>query len=463
MDSHALVLLHRSLRLEDNTALLAALEAHERVSVGFLFDPRQLEPHPYRSLNGLQYLLQALEALEVAVAAQGGTLHLWQGPLEEVFSTVISTHGITPVYIHRDYTPFARCREKALQHMASTKNVQLYSYADVLLTEPEQVNTHTGTPYKVFSAFHRAAAVHPVRPPRPFPHGRRLEALPPDPHRTTIAAVRRAFLPTLNPHITAMGARKEALSQLQHLPENYAQRRDTPADTTGTSHLSAAHKYGTISIRESYQSLREQLGVESPLLRQLYWRDFFTHVAWHWPEVFTHQSWQGAYEGVIWDQNPVALERWKAGMTGFPIIDAGMRQLRATGWMHNRVRMLTASFLTKQLHLHWREGERHFATHLVDYDPCVNNGSWQWAASTGTDAQPYFRVFNPWLQQRRYDPEARYIYHWVPELRAFTPQQVHTWYAQAPLHELYPPPMCDHRQEANIAIGRFRAARGASS
>ena len=188
-----------------------------------------------------------------------------------------------------------------------------------------------------------------------------------------------------------------------------------------------------------------------PLIKQLYWRDFFTQVAYHSPFVFG-QPFHEKYSKLPWSNSEKAFTAWCTGTTGFPIVDAGMRELNATGFMHNRVRMIVASFLTKDLHIDWRKGERYFAQQLVDYDPAVNNGNWQWCASTGCDAQPYFRIFNPWLQQKKFDPQCIYIKKWVPELQKILPLTIHTWYKEdSPPIKNYPRPMVDHGVESKKA------------
>jgi len=191
------------------------------------------------------------------------------------------------------------------------------------------------------------------------------------------------------------------------------------------------------------------------LLRQLYWRDFFSHIAYRFPHVFG-QAFDRRYDAVPWRNNLDDFTAWTDGLTGFPIVDAAMRELKQTGWMHNRLRMVVASFLVKDLHISWRWGERYFAQHLLDYDPCVNNGNWQWAASTGCDAQPYFRIFNPWLQQQKFDPQCDYIKTWLPELRTYSAKVIHQWASQ-PLAGAYPPPIVEHGTQSRLIKAQFKA------
>jgi len=235
--------------------------------------------------------------------------------------------------------------------------------------------------------------------------------------------------------------------------QDYQQQRDYPALSAGSG-LSAYLKFGCCSVREAYYAVIETLGSEHPLLRQLYWRDFFTHIGFHFPHVFGH-AFHRKYDALAWQNNQDDFLRWTEGRTGFPIVDAGLRELNQTGGMHNRVRMIAASFLVKDLHISWRWGERYFAQHLIDYDPCVNNGNWQWAASTGCDAQPYFRIFNPWLQQKKFDVDCLYIKRWLPELRPFSATMIHQWHKKQVTCD-YPAPMLDHALRSRQAKALFQ-------
>jgi deoxyribodipyrimidine photo-lyase len=252
--------------------------------------------------------------------------------------------------------------------------------------------------------------------------------------------------------------RQGALQVLANLAplETYETDRNFPA-LPGTSHLSAHMKFGTCSVREAYHKIADNLGDQHPLLRQLYWRDFFTHIAFHRPRVFGH-AFRELYDGIVWDQAGEKFQCWCEGKTGFPIIDAGMRELVNTGYMHNRVRMVVASFLVKNLHVDWRLGEAFFARYLTDYDACVNNGSWQWAASTGADAQPYFRVFNPWRQQLKFDVDGVYIKRWVPELAAWPAKAIHRLEKDS---TGYLAPIVDLRASAEEIKARFRGLKDA--
>jgi deoxyribodipyrimidine photo-lyase len=256
------------------------------------------------------------------------------------------------------------------------------------------------------------------------------------------------------------GGRTEGLKRLRLIDgmTSYKADRDIPA-LGATTMLSAHHKFGTISIRETYWRAAEAFGVSCHLISELYWRDFFTHIAWHFPHVFKG-AFRPEYNALEWNRSKKDFQRWCEGKTGFPIVDAGMRQMNETGYMHNRVRMIVASFLVKDLHINWQRGEKYFAQKLLDYDPAVNNGNWQWAASTGCDAQPYFRIFNPWLQQKKFDPDAEYIKRWVPELKNVSVKDIHQGYKPNLFSDVkYPEPMVDHAAERQETLKRFKALK----
>ncbi len=297
-----------------------------------------------------------------------------------------------------------------------------------------------GRPYSVFTHFYNEARKLTVDKPRKntfnnfanvnLPGVELLESLRDQ--------IRESVIP---------GGRSAGLRALEKARMINYEKRNFPG-TEGTTRLSPYLKFGVLSPREVYYQVNEEIQ------RQLYWRDFYTLLAYYNPHVFGH-SYRREYDCIKWDNNEVHFELWKQGKTGYPIVDAGMRELNTTGFMHNRARMITASFLVKVLHVDWREGERYFATKLVDYDPSVNNGNWQWVASTGADYM--FRVFNPWIQQRKFDPEAVYVKKWVPELRELSPEAIHEIYK----HKVpgYPSPIIDYAEEVKKARRYYEESR----
>jgi len=447
----SLFIFRRDLRLQDNTALNEALRLSHQVLPCFIFDPRQIDAHPYQSQHALHFMLQSIADLDQQLQAVGGKLTLYKGLPDQVIARALKQQAIEAVFINRDYTPFSRRRDAELKETCQKLGIQLHILADALLNEPEQALKGDCSPYKVFTAFYNNARQFPVALPQALNSQNFLSIA----SEVSIEQVAISF--TKNTLEIIKGGRQQAQGILEQLAEqvDYLNTRDFPA-LDSTSKLSAHLKFGTCSVREVYYALSEALGSEHPLLRQLYWRDFFTHIAYHFPQVFG-KAFLEKFANLHWDNNLDYFQAWADGQTGFPIVDAGMRELNATGFMHNRVRMIVASFLVKDLHVSWRWGERYFAQHLVDYDPCVNNGNWQWAASTGCDAQPYFRIFNPWLQQQKFDADCQYIYRWIPELKGCTAKMIHQWDKQ---HQfgLYPAPIINHSYESQITKARFKQA-----
>ncbi len=449
--TNSVFIFRRDLRLQDNTGLNEALRLSKQVLPCFIFDPRQIEPHPYQSKPALQFMLQSLTDLQQQLKAVGAELGLYHALPVQVISQLVQQQAIQAVFINRDYTPFSRQRDDELAKLCKELGISLHILNDSLITEPEQALKSDQTPYKVFTAFYNNARQFPVTLPVSLSSQSFLRP-------QTSANIEDVGLSLTEIKANVLqGGRNQVLAMLATLTQqtDYQNTRDYPA-LDCTSKLSAHLKFGTCSVREAYYAIVDTLGSEHPLLRQLYWRDFFTHIAYHFPMVFG-RAFIDKFAHLVWDNNREYFQAWADGNTGFPIVDAGMRELNETGFMHNRVRMIVASFLVKDLHVSWRWGERYFAQHLIDYDPCVNNGNWQWAASTGCDAQPYFRIFNPWLQQQKFDADCQYIYHWLPELKGFSAKTIHQWDKKHQPGD-YPAPIIDHAYESQLSKAWYKAS-----
>lgn len=451
----SLFIFHRDLRIQDNTGLIEACKQSEEVIPCFIFDPKQVEKNTYKSEKIIQFMVESLFELDDDLKKRKARLYFFYGETVSIVEKLIKQEQIDAVFSNRDYTPFAKKRDHQLHTLAEKQQKKFFHYADALLTEPEEVSTQSGEPYQVYSAFFRAASKKKVKQPQTNLYSNFFTK--PITGEKKRAEIKKLFSEN-NENQFTNGGRSSGFSHLHTAKnlKNYYDVRNIPA-VEGTTGLSAHHKFGTISIRESYHYFKEHLGKSTGLIGELYWRDFFTHIAFHYPHVFGG-AFRKKYDKIEWDNNKKKFDAWKKGKTGFPIVDAGMRQLVTTGFMHNRVRMIVASFLVKDLFIDWRWGEKFFAQHLIDYDPSVNNGNWQWAASTGCDAQPYFRIFNPWLQQKKYDPDCIYIKRWVPELEGLDPKAIHK------LHEAYPEelkgytkPMIDHKKASSAVKARYKA------
>lgn len=450
----SLFIFRRDLRLYDNRGLAQALEQSQQVMACFIFDPKQVgATNQYYSDNAVQFMVEALKDLDAHLHARAGRLYLFHADPSACIESIIDQVSIDAVFYNRDYTPFSRKRDAAIEKVCTALGVAVVVCNDLLLHEPEMVATGGGTPYKTYTPFFRAARVLPVEKPHDLPAGHWYTGTV---HGAQKKDVYAHISPHDNPTRAVHGTHQNAQEIISSLKQfsHYATDRNIPA--LPTTHLSAYLKFGLLSIRYVYYALVKAVGIHSPLIAQLYWRDFFSHMLFHNPKLLGHAGVE-KYDSVPWVYDTKKFHAWCNGMTGFPLVDAGMRQLNATGFMHNRVRMVTASFLVKDLQIDWRLGERYFAQKLVDYDPAINNGNWQWVASTGTCAQPYFRVFNPWIQQKKFDPECEYIKTWVPELTDVPPQKVHTLFkaGQSKVPN-YPLPMLDHTEAARHAIDLFK-------
>lgn len=442
----ALFIHRRDLRVDDNTALRHALGESDEVLACFILDPKQVgEQNEYRSLKQVGFMRDSLADLKKQYEARDGALHVLSGNPEEVLAQLIARAGIAAVYANADYSPYAKARDAKLAQVCADAGIPFLLSHDALLSgDPDAISKSDGKPYTVFTPFWKRAMLVSVPKPEPVRTGAfvsgeieglsygELELLAPDVDPSTLAVA---------------PGRTGALAILKRAEDfkDYAETRDRLAGST--TRLSAHHKFGTVSIRESYDALGKATGYDSALIRQLYWRDFYTYLAHRIPRVIG-SSYDPRHEILFGEIDRDLLAAWEAGRTGVPVVDAGMRELLATGYMHNRARLIVGSFLTKDLHQPWWLGEKHFARHLIDYDVSVNNGNWQWVGGTGTDPVPYFRIFNPWLQAKKFDPDAEYIKKWIPELRGFSAKEIHGIPDRPlPSGSGYPAPLVDHAEE----------------
>jgi deoxyribodipyrimidine photo-lyase len=451
----ALFIFRRDLRLEDNTGLIFSLKNADEVIPCFIFTPEQIEKNPYRSNHCLQFMIESLEDLEDQLRKQKGKLFLFYEKVEKCVEKCIEKLGVDVVVVNRDYTPYSCRRDQKINSFCKKFKVAFHSFEDLLLHPPEETRKSDGSPYTVFTPFFRNASKLEVSPCTSNRYANYYSRSIPF---ATDSSLYKQILPKRTKQ--ANGGRKAGLAILKNLKDfsDYKEVRDFP-EKNGTTHLSAHLKFTTCSSREVYHAVKQQLGKKSDLIRSLYWRDFFTSIAFYFPKVFKG-AFHDNFDRIRWGYKNENFKRWCDGKTGFPIVDAGMREMNQTGFMHNRVRMIVASFLVKDLHIDWRWGEKYFAQTLIDYDPAVNNGNWQWCASTGCDAQPYFRIFNPWSQQAKFDPDCKYIKQWLPELAPVSCKAIHEWYLEENQNPSigYPIPIVDHAIEAKKTLESYKMA-----
>ena len=459
----------RDLRLADNAALATATEDGPVCPV-FVFDDAVLE---HAAPPRVAFMLDALASLRAAYRERGSDLLIARGRPETALPRIAADRDADRVVFGEAYSGLGRQRAEAVAEALSDAGVDHQAVTDGVHHRPGTITTNAGDPYQVFTYYWKTWRDREKDDPHPAP----------DPDDLAPDESAGDPLPTLSdlgfdePEAEIPPAGTEVARDLltdfcEDAVYRYEDRRDYPADDA-TSRLSAHLKYGTVGVREVYAETEAAMaGADNEGAReaveefqsQLAWREFYTQVLRHNPEVVTENYKQYDNE-IAWREDPEALQAWKDGETGYPIVDAGMRQLRAEAWMHNRVRMIVASFLTKDLLIDWREGYDWFRRKLVDHDTANDNGGWQWAASTGTDAQPYFRIFNPMTQGERYDPDAEYVREYVPELRGVDPDLIHGWH-EASLTERrsaapeYPDPIVDHGERREAALAMFERARG---
>jgi deoxyribodipyrimidine photo-lyase len=474
--TRAIVWFRRDLRLHDHPALTAALAEADEVIPLFVFDDALLRGR-WPAANRVWFMRESLSSLADAIRERGGRLRFARGRPAAVIPDVVRELQVDGVYITRDASPYGRRRDQEVARALAGTGVTVHAKRGLYVHEPDELCTSDGSPFSVYSPYRRAWQARPRRlvidgPPRiPTPDRLRAERsatdLPslPDLGIDGPTADRRHLL---EPGEDA--ARRRLDHWLQQGVADYARTRDRLVDGS-TSRLSQDLRWGLLSPLEVVDRAAGPGQGRRVFVQELIWREFYAHVLWHHPDVLVH-PFRREFERVRWrtDDDAVdAIEAWKAGRTGYPIVDAAMRQLAAAGFMPNRARMVVASFLSKDLLVDWRIGERHFMEHLVDGDVASNDGGWQWTASTGTDPQPYFRIFNPVLQSRRADPDGSYLRQWLPELRHVPTSHIHEPWTMSPelqaqthcrIGRDYPAPVVDHAEARARALAAYAAARG---
>jgi deoxyribodipyrimidine photo-lyase len=433
------------LRLRDNAALHAACAEAGAVVPVFIFDPAILQA-PDTGAPITAFMLRMLESLEQDVAAAGARLIYRHGRVLTEMKEVFRESKADALFYNRDYEPSARERDAAVEKWARSAGIAVRSFKDGVLQEPHEVLKDDGKPYGVFTAYARKwrqRALDPVLPAAKFPR-RMKPKFPRSAGRPSLKKLGFALSLELPPAGEA-AAQAQLLRFARGPLGDYRKQRDFPAQA-GTSQLSPHLRMGAVSPRtvlaEAERAARrhpQARGAIDTFVGELIWRDFYRQILWHFPHAATG-AFKVKYQRVIWHDDERGFAAWCQGRTGYPIVDAGMRQLNATGWMHNRVRMIVAAFLCKDLLVTWQWGERYFMQRLLDADLASNNGGWQWSASTGTDAQPWFRIFNPLAQAQKFDPEGAYIRRWVPEIESRD----------------YPKPIVEHAAQRGRALAMFR-------
>ena len=476
----SIVWFRRDLRLHDHPALTGALELGDRVVPLYVIDPTLLHGR-FASANRTWFLLESIRALRASLRAIGSDLVVRTGDPRVVVPSIAREIVASDVFVSRDHAPYGRARDLVVARALEAAGVAWHARRGLLVHEPDELATSDGRPFSVYSPFRRAwegiprrvsVAAPAVMPPT---HegilseggGLAAGAIPSLADLLPDGVERPTALPDLLPDPGERAARDRLDRWLDRPVDRYAESRDRLDMEGGTSRLSADLRFGLLSPLEVVERVDGPGDGRRVFLGEIVWREFYAHVLFHRPRVLT-ESYRQEFDDLPWAADGASADAWREGRTGYPVVDAAMRQLANSGWMHNRARMIAASFLTKDLLADWRVGESHFMQHLVDGDVASNNGGWQWSASTGTDPQPYFRIFNPVSQGRRHDPEGAYVRRWVPELARVPTARIHApWELSAAEQEAagcrvgldYPAPIVDHAEARSRALAIYRAAR----
>lgn len=462
----SIVWLRRDLRLQDNTALVkAALLSHELVFV-FVFDTNILKHLKNKDDRRLTFIHESLIEIDDELKhKKNSRLVVYKGDPIDCIPHLAHSINADACFCNEDYEPTAKKRDERVSNALNKSGCTFHSYKDQVIFSGSQVLKKDGSPYQVFTSYkHRWLSLFRPEDCALKKHTYlclALKNLPPYTSLNSIESI--GFKKTALSYDFQKPGRKAALQQLkrfrEHLPD-YHNTRNHPALHTGTSGLSVHLRFGTLSIRECIRMCNEASGPgPSSWINELIWRDFYQMILDRFPHV-TSKAFKKNYSKIKWPGKTSHYKAWCQGQTGYPIVDAAMRQLLATGWMHNRLRMITASFLVKDLLVDPRKGEAHFAEHLLDFDLAANNGGWQWCASTGCDAQPYFRIFNPVTQSKKFDADAMYLKVWIPELKDVEPKRIHEpWLKMVNDNTGYPHPIVEHALQRQKALHLFLSAK----
>jgi len=476
MDS-ALIWFRRDLRLADNAALHHCLKSARRVYAAFVFDRAILDELLAEGLTTdrrVDFIHRSLHELDAGLRAHGGALLVRHGIAADEIVRLAGELGVDAVFANHDYEPYATARDTAVASRLAAAGRRLHTFKDQVVFERDEVLTGAGRPFSVFTPYKNAwlKALTPFHL-RSYEVDRYLAALASPPVPAAIPALPAlgfagSDLDELKVPVGVGGGRR-LFDEFKARIDEYHETRDYPA-VRGPSYLSVHLRFGTVSIRELARFAHERSARSAGAatwLSELVWRDFYQQVLFHFPHVAT-SSFRPEYDRIRWQPAPELFAAWCEGRTGYPLVDAAMMQINRTGYMHNRLRMVTASFLTKDLGIDWRRGERYFARRLIDFDLAANNGGWQWAASSGCDAQPYFRIFNPVTQSEKFDPDGRFIRRYLPQLANLSAKEIHAPWLLSPQRQReagcligtdYPPPVVDHAEARARTLDRYAVVK----
>jgi deoxyribodipyrimidine photo-lyase len=459
---------HRDLRLNDNTTLINMIQNENKITPIFIFNIEQINKNKnkYFSDNSVQFMIESIKELYNDIKKYNGKLYCYYGDNDKVINEIIKNNNINSIGFNYDYTPFSKKRDDNIINICNKNNIKTYIYEDYVLYDilNKQTTKSNGEPYMVYTPFKRHCMnnlkVRKINEFNKFNNVFEKNKNMITKYSINIKDIDKFY--NYNENINSKGGRSNGLKILKNINnfKEYDKKRDIL--NYNTTFLGPHLHFNTISIREVYFEMKNILTLKNGLINQLHWRDFYVNITHYFPYVLNGQikgknkSFRNNYDNIKWINNKEYFDKWKNGTTGIPIVDAGMRQLNLTGFQHNRCRMICSSFLIKNLNIDWKKGEKYYATKLVDYDPMNNNGGWQWSSGGGTDAQPYFRIFNPWTQAKNFDKECIYIKKWIPELINVPNKDILNWDKKHINYDIYYKPIVNTTETRNNTIELYK-------
>ena len=455
-----LFIFHRDLRVEDNNGLIKANSNCDKIYTCFIFSNDQVKKNIYKSNNSVEFMIESLNDLQKEIEVLGGKLILCFGKTETVLNYLIEQLEIDILFFNEDYTPYAKQRQEKIEQLCKKNKILYKTSHDYCICPPGNIINNQEKPYIRFKSFYENYFFNYNIP---LPNKKIIKSFSksskPLTYSITIKNAYDQFIDEKNDSLMVHGGRTLGEKQLETALKNLKDYVNIKDDfSKETSLLSAYIKYGCLSIREVLYAFRKKYSLHHELIRQLIWRDFYMHHLYFYPESLG-QLYNSKMSSIKWTTNDILLTKWKEGKTGFPLLDAGMRQMNQTGYMHNRARMLVASMLSKIFFLDWREGEKYFAQNLIDYDVSSNSGNWQAVVGGGLYAMPWYHIINPWTQSMSYDNKTIYIKKWVPELKDVSSKHIHKWYKYYKKNKNinYPKPVVDFNKNRDNYIEKIKS------
>ena len=455
MAKYNLFIFRRDFRIIDNNGLNYAMDNYSNILPIFIFTPEQVtSKNKYKSNNAIQFMCECLDELDNDLKKHKSKLHFFNGDNIDILSKIIKKIDVESITFNKYYTPYAIQRDCDITNYCNKNDIHCNIIEDYLLAPMSTFNKKDGEPYTIFTPFKNNVFKFDIVKPK-------YNKI------TNLTKIKSKFKQDsliehpINENILVKGGRDNGLSKLNKIKHQKSYNNSRNILSESTTHLSAYIKFGCISIREVYHKILDELGKKNDLLGQIVWREFYFYIAYYFPDVLNGKNYNKKYDKIKWKWYKKNYDAWCNGETGYPIVDAGMRELNKTGYMHNRSRLITCNFLNRLLGIDWIWSEIYFANKLTDYDPSVNNGNHQWVASVGVDPKPYFqRLFNPWLQSKKFDDESEYIKKWIPELKKIPAKELHEWekyYTKYDLKKInYFKPIVNYKEARADSIKMYR-------